>query len=155
MAKVRARLEKKGGPADSSSDEEDEAEAEDAADEDGLETQTRTKENRQGGKGDAAGAAAGKDKKAAVPAKKIIPDKKQQFNDFSELQLSRPLLKALKELNFTRPTPVQSAVVPHALRGGDVLVSAVTGSGKTAAFLLPVLERLLYRCRGRASASWA
>ena len=64
---------------------------------------------------------------------------------FSELQLSRPLLKSLRALGFTAPTPIQAQAIPMALRGKDILGSAVTGSGKTAAYLLPVLERLLFR----------
>jgi hypothetical protein len=68
-------------------------------------------------------------------------------HSWDELQLSRPLLRALKELGFASPTPIQAATVPAALGGRDVCGSAVTGSGKTAAFMLPVLERLIYRPR--------
>src|ERR687894_42853 len=67
---------------------------------------------------------------------------------FSAFNLDRDLLKGLKELGFTRPTPVQSDAIPPALAGKDVLACAATGSGKTAAFLLPILERLLKRPRG-------
>ena len=66
---------------------------------------------------------------------------------FDELQLSRPLIKAVAELGFAKPTPIQAAVIPHAVKGLDLCASAVTGSGKTAAFMLPILERLLYRPR--------
>ena len=66
---------------------------------------------------------------------------------FEELQLSKPLIKAVGQLGFTRPTPIQAAVIPHALKGVDLCASAQTGSGKTAAFMLPILERLLYRPR--------
>ena len=48
-------------------------------------------------------------------------------------------------MGFVQPTPVQSSVIPVALAGRDVCASAVTGSGKTAAFLLPLMERLLHR----------
>mmetsp|Transcript_84479 Transcript_84479/g.219953 ORF Transcript_84479/g.219953 Transcript_84479/m.219953 type:complete len:712 (-) Transcript_84479:61-2196(-) len=61
---------------------------------------------------------------------------------FSELRLSRPLLRALSDLGFESPTPIQRDVVPPALQGLDVLATAETGSGKTASFLLPTLERL-------------
>lgn len=61
---------------------------------------------------------------------------------FSDLQLSRPLLRAVAELKFESPTPIQRDVIPPALRGLDVLATAETGSGKTASFLLPALERL-------------
>nr|WP_256355009.1 DEAD/DEAH box helicase [Pseudomonas sp. sia0905] len=53
------------------------------------------------------------------------------------------LLKAVAELNFTEPTPVQAAAIPPALEGKDLRVIAQTGSGKTAAFVLPMLNRLL------------
>ena len=66
---------------------------------------------------------------------------------FSELNLSRRLLKAVELAGYTSATPVQSNVIPIALAGRDVCASAVTGSGKTAAFVLPFLERLLYRPR--------
>jgi ATP-dependent RNA helicase DDX27 len=63
---------------------------------------------------------------------------------FQEMNLSRPLLKAVSELGYVSPTPIQTRVIPLILAGHDVCGSAVTGSGKTAAYLLPVLERLLY-----------
>lgn len=66
---------------------------------------------------------------------------------FADLGLSRPLTKAVGELGFTAPTPIQAAVVPLALLGRDIVASAITGSGKTAAFALPMLERLLFRQR--------
>lgn len=64
---------------------------------------------------------------------------------FPEMNLSRPLLKAVQVLGYTAPTPIQKRTIPLALAGHDVCGSAVTGSGKTAAYLLPILERLLYR----------
>lgn len=64
---------------------------------------------------------------------------------FSQLHLSRPLLRAVEALGFVEPTPVQARCIPLALAGRDVCGSAATGSGKSAAFLLPVLERLLHR----------
>ncbi|EEA08363.1 DEAD/DEAH box helicase family protein [Cryptosporidium muris RN66] len=62
---------------------------------------------------------------------------------WSSLELSRPILKALNDLNFVNPTPIQKEVIPLALAGRDILAEAETGSGKTAAFLLPTIERLL------------
>lgn len=56
---------------------------------------------------------------------------------FSDMGLSRPIMRAIDELGFTRPTPIQRIAVPTALSGKDVCASAQTGSGKTAAFLLP------------------
>jgi ATP-dependent RNA helicase RhlE len=61
---------------------------------------------------------------------------------FADLGLSAALVRAVAELGFEVPTPVQSAAIPAILRGGDVWACARTGSGKTAAFLLPLLERL-------------
>lgn len=64
---------------------------------------------------------------------------------FAQLTLSRPLLRGVAAMGFVQPTPIQAAVIPLALQGRDICASAVTGSGKTAAFLLPILERLLHR----------
>ncbi|XP_011045064.1 PREDICTED: DEAD-box ATP-dependent RNA helicase 28 isoform X2 [Populus euphratica] len=66
-------------------------------------------------------------------------------NSFMELNLSRPLLRACEALGYTKPTPIQAACIPLALTGRDICGSAITGSGKTAAFALPTLERLLFR----------
>eukprot|EP00252_Welwitschia_mirabilis_P008114 TRINITY_DN19832_c0_g1_i1.p1 TRINITY_DN19832_c0_g1~~TRINITY_DN19832_c0_g1_i1.p1 ORF type:complete len:769 (-),score=195.09 TRINITY_DN19832_c0_g1_i1:1104-3410(-) len=66
-------------------------------------------------------------------------------NSFAELNLSRPLLRACEALGYQKPTPIQAACIPLALTGRDICGSAITGSGKTAAFGLPVLERLLFR----------
>ncbi|EXU74899.1 MULTISPECIES: ATP-dependent RNA helicase SrmB [Erwinia] len=62
---------------------------------------------------------------------------------FSELELDESLLAALQEKGFTRPTAIQATAIPPALEGRDVLGSAPTGTGKTAAYLLPVLQHLL------------
>lgn len=62
---------------------------------------------------------------------------------FSELELDESLLQALQEKGFTRPTVIQAAAIPPALEGRDVLGSAPTGTGKTAAYLLPALQHLL------------
>ena len=67
---------------------------------------------------------------------------------FSALRLNRPLLRALSAMNFQKPTPIQSRTIPIALAGKDIVAGAVTGSGKTAAFLIPILERLSYRQKG-------
>ena len=56
--------------------------------------------------------------------------------------LSEPLIRALESAGFTSPTPIQAQAIPAALEGRDVLGSAQTGSGKTAAFVLPILEKL-------------
>src|SRR5688572_2545386 len=66
---------------------------------------------------------------------------------FSSLKLHPALLKAMRELGFTRPTPVQAEAIPAAMAGRDLLACAQTGSGKTAAFLLPILHRLMDKPR--------
>ncbi|MDE1188899.1 ATP-dependent RNA helicase SrmB [Erwiniaceae bacterium L1_54_6] len=62
---------------------------------------------------------------------------------FSELELDESLLDALQEKGFTRPTAIQAEAIPAALEGRDVLGSAPTGTGKTAAYLLPALQHLI------------
>ncbi len=66
---------------------------------------------------------------------------------FTNLHVHPDLLKGIRELGFTRPTPIQAEAVPPALDGRDLLACAQTGSGKTIAFLLPVLHRLLNKPR--------
>jgi ATP-dependent RNA helicase RhlE len=61
---------------------------------------------------------------------------------FDELQLHETLLRAVKAEGYTTPTPIQQKAIPHALLGKDVLGVAQTGTGKTAAFALPILQRL-------------
>ena len=62
---------------------------------------------------------------------------------FTSFGLHPDLLKGIRELGFTRPTPIQEQAIPPALEGRDLLACAMTGSGKTAAFLLPILHRLI------------
>jgi len=71
---------------------------------------------------------------------------------FTGLALHPDLLRGLRDLGFARPTPIQADAIPPALAGRDVLASAMTGSGKTAAFLLPLLHRLIDRPRGTTRA---
>ncbi|MGB2714248.1 MAG: DEAD/DEAH box helicase [Vicinamibacterales bacterium] len=66
---------------------------------------------------------------------------------FSALNLHPALVRAIKELGFVRPTAVQAEAIPPALEGRDVIACAQTGSGKTAAFLLPIINRLIGRPR--------
>ena len=66
---------------------------------------------------------------------------------FSSLALHPALLKAVRELGFARPTPIQADAIPPGVAGRDVLACAQTGSGKTAAFLLPVIHKLIDRPR--------
>ena len=62
---------------------------------------------------------------------------------FAELLLDQRLLKSVDKMGFEKPTPVQQQAIPLALEGRDLLVSAATGSGKTAAFLLPILQGMI------------
>ena len=67
---------------------------------------------------------------------------------FSQFGLHSDLLRGVREMGFTRPTPIQADSIPPAIEGRDVLACAMTGSGKTAAFLLPILNQLLGKTRG-------
>lgn len=72
---------------------------------------------------------------------------KTKFETFADLKLSRPIMRAITQVGFEKPTPIQQRAIPVALTGKDICASAQTGSGKTAAFLLPILERLQFRSR--------
>ncbi len=61
---------------------------------------------------------------------------------FEGLNLSRPILQAVKKCGYKRPTPIQKEAIPLAMSGRDVIASAQTGTGKTAAFVLPILHKL-------------
>ncbi|KAI8269678.1 ATP-dependent RNA helicase DRS1 [Colletotrichum sp. SAR11_239] len=80
-----------------------------------------------------------------APEEPAQPGKKDIASSFQGMSLSRPLLRGLAAVGFSKPTPIQAKTVPIALMGKDVVGGAVTGSGKTAAFVVPILERLLYR----------
>src|SRR5260370_369814 len=69
------------------------------------------------------------------------------MQNFSELSISPSLKERLVAGRFTTPTPVQAAAIPQALEGKDVLATAQTGTGKTLAFLIPVIEKLLKQCK--------
>ncbi|MBI5916601.1 MAG: DEAD/DEAH box helicase [Bacteroidetes bacterium] len=70
---------------------------------------------------------------------------------FQELNLIEPLLRALKDEGYDTPTPIQQQSIPHALTGRDLLACAQTGTGKTAAFALPILQRLHEKNAGQPS----
>ncbi len=74
------------------------------------------------------------------------------FVAFAALDLHPTLLRGVADLGFVQPTPIQSKAIPIALGGGDLLACAATGSGKTAAFLLPILNGLLDKPRGTTRA---
>ncbi|XP_038658919.1 probable ATP-dependent RNA helicase DDX27 isoform X2 [Scyliorhinus canicula] len=94
----------------------------------------------------------GKKKKKKVPGNDsaVFFEDAPQFDDsltFQDMNLSRPLLKAITTVGFKQPTPIQKACIPLGLLGRDLCACAATGTGKTAAFMLPVLERLIYKPR--------
>jgi ATP-dependent helicase YprA (DUF1998 family) len=76
-----------------------------------------------------------------------VPEVKHGVEDesFDSLGLDARLLQGIAQQNFEKPTPVQSKAIPLALQGRDVLARAKTGSGKTAAYLLPILHSILKR----------
>ena len=61
---------------------------------------------------------------------------------FAKLGLSAPILQAVSESNYEKPTDIQAKVIPHALNDEDIIASAQTGSGKTASFVLPILHKI-------------
>lgn len=71
---------------------------------------------------------------------------------FAALNLHPTLLRGVEDLGFVRPTPIQEKAIPQALTGRDLLACAATGSGKTAAFLLPILHQLMDKPRGTTRA---
>ncbi|KAI7848572.1 P-loop containing nucleoside triphosphate hydrolase protein [Circinella umbellata] len=75
----------------------------------------------------------------------------EAHESFTSMNLSRPILKGLANVGFIKPTEIQERTIPVALLGKDICGGAVTGSGKTAAFIVPILERLLYRPRQTAA----
>jgi ATP-dependent RNA helicase RhlE len=71
-----------------------------------------------------------------------VPNERRNLNSFDQLNLSQPILKALATEGYDKPTPIQARAIPELLAGRDLLGIAQTGTGKTAAFALPMLERL-------------
>ena len=79
------------------------------------------------------------------------PSKSQDLNfimAFSKYGFSAELLRGIKELGFKNPTPIQEQALPPGLEGRDLLACAMTGSGKSAAFGLPIIHRLSARAKG-------
>lgn len=87
-----------------------------------------------------------------APAPAAEPEQPQPL--FSELGLSEPIQRAIDEMGYRHPTPIQAQAIPYVLMGRDVLGVAQTGTGKTASFTLPMLEilqgsRAVRACRVR------
>lgn len=78
--------------------------------------------------------------KEKEPEETVVSESK--LTSFSELKLIPELLEAIQGMKFTKPTPIQSECIPHALEGKDIIGLAQTGSGKTAAFAIPILQAL-------------
>ncbi len=70
----------------------------------------------------------------------------QPFTTFEEMELRAPLMQAVRKMGFTNPTPVQAQTIPYMLEGYDVIAKAPTGTGKTCAFGIPILETLRDDC---------
>lgn len=69
-------------------------------------------------------------------------EEKKKIESFSQLKLIPELMEPIQQMKFTTPTPIQAEAIPHALAGKDIIGLAVTGSGKTAAFAIPILQTL-------------
>ncbi|XP_076259786.1 dead-box helicase Rs1 [Rhynchophorus ferrugineus] len=95
-----------------------------------------------------------KKKKKSVEEEQFFDDNvniNTEAGSFYEMNLSRPILKAITDMKFVHPTPIQASTIPIALLGRDICGCAATGTGKTAAYMLPTVERLLYRPTGGAA----
>ncbi len=104
-----------------------------------------------GSAGHAAGGSAGSSAGGSAGAAASLPvnSKAQPASlSFQEFKLAEPLLRGLAASGFVQPTEIQSKALPVALQGRDLMASAQTGTGKTAAFVLPALQRLLVPSKG-------
>ena len=138
---------------EASEDDEDGAEEEsDTGQESSVEPTAPPKDNEsheddQSVNGDANFDERAKEADFFAPAEKATPKAVETMDrkSFQHYSLSRPILRGLAAIGFDSPTPIQHKTIPVALLGKDLVGGAVTGSGKTAAFIVPILERLLYR----------
>ncbi|ODV87664.1 hypothetical protein CANARDRAFT_4985 [[Candida] arabinofermentans NRRL YB-2248] len=84
-----------------------------------------------------------KDKDEDYPSEKENEDEEvEEITSFSGLGIQPDILGAIEKLNFSKPTPIQAQSLPHSLKGRDIIGIAQTGSGKTAAFAIPILQAL-------------
>jgi len=82
------------------------------------------------------------DEEVEAESDEEVPDQDDdaEKKTFQDLGVIDPLCEACEKMGFKRPTPIQAGAIPHALAGRDVIGLAETGSGKTAAFALPILQ---------------
>lgn len=135
--------------ADASHDDDDEDPLA-TSDEDSESEEVVDEEDNESSDGSEVETQAEKDRKAAFFSSEVQQD---AHTSFLTMNLSRPIQRAVNTLGFVSPTPIQAATIPVALLGKDIVGNAVTGSGKTAAFIIPLLERLLYREKGKHAAA--
>jgi superfamily II DNA/RNA helicase len=64
-----------------------------------------------------------------------------RLKTFEDLRIIKPILKAINDVHYIKPTPIQQIAIPIISSGKDVVASSITGSGKTAAFLVPIIQR--------------
>ncbi|GMM55512.1 putative ATP-dependent RNA helicase [Maudiozyma humilis] len=130
-----------GSAAKNDDEEEEEESGEENADEDVEESADESADEEEGADEDTPQAISD----FYAPESESAEAKEQTHTNFNSLSLSRPVLKGLSNLGYTKPSPIQSATIPIALLGKDIIAGAVTGSGKTAAFMIPIIERLLFK----------
>lgn len=88
--------------------------------------------------------------KAGIKILRLLKPRKKDKKLFNSLGISESLLKILNKNNFVKPTPIQFKAIPHALEGKDIVGIAQTGTGKTIAFAIPILQRLSENGHGKA-----
>merc|ERR1712180_502572 len=139
--------EKENEAADDSEDEDQGKEAEDEEDKEGDAKESEDEEENSDNEDEDDGEEDDDEEEEEEEEKEFFvqPPPQVKHETFTQMNLSRPLLRAINELGFLHPTPIQSSAIPIALLGKDLCACATTGSGKTAAFMLPILERLLFK----------
>ncbi|XP_055905853.1 probable ATP-dependent RNA helicase DDX27 [Eupeodes corollae] len=141
--KIAARLQNREPGTIKSDDEDDEIDlSEDELKHDGLRQREKKIKKKKKKSGDDA-----EEEKDEEDEKMNFEEIEAQgeISSFYQMNLSRPLMRAIGVLGYIYPTPIQGATIPIALLGRDICGCAATGTGKTAAYMLPTLERLLYR----------
>ncbi|KAJ5641968.1 ATP-dependent RNA helicase drs1 [Penicillium lividum] len=140
------------GPEDDEEESDNDDEDDDASDNDSIATPVNHPDDVSDREEDSDAESEVDDEEAAKRKAFFAPEEKTdskagEKSTFQDFNLSRPILRGLASVGFTDPTPIQRKAIPVALLGKDIVGSAVTGSGKTGAFIVPILERLLFRPR--------